>query len=57
MDTKNHKKPIVMTPISNNIFQIGMDYQVEFKINKEGICDSMQMYWDDGWTEVIERVR
>lgn len=55
MDTKNHKEPIVMIPVSDKIYQIGLDYQVEFKLNDRGECDSFQMYWDDGWTEVIKK--
>lgn len=57
MDTKNHPEPVVMIPISDTLFQIGLDYQVEFIKDDQGKCSAIQMYWDDGWTEVIEKVK
>jgi retinol-binding protein 3 len=53
MDTKNFDTPELMVPINDTIFQIGFDYQIEFKMNELGQCYAFQMYWDDGWTELV----
>ncbi|MBL7979873.1 MAG: S41 family peptidase [Bacteroidetes Order II. Incertae sedis bacterium] len=56
MDTKNFKKAVDMIPISNTLFQIGYDYQVEFIISKNsGDCTGMKMFWDDGYEEIISK--
>ena len=54
-DTKNHKKPILMTPISANFYQVGDEYQIAFQVNEEGKCTAFQMYGEDGWQELILR--
>lgn len=30
---------------------------MEFLINERGDCDATQMYWDDGWTEIVKKTR
>lgn len=57
MDSKNYKVPVVMTPITRALYQIGHDYQVEFLLDEKGECHSIQMYWDDGWTENIKKTK
>ncbi len=53
MDKKNFKHPEKMIAITDTIYQIGEDYQIEFLIDKGGFCISMKMAWDDGYTEII----
>lgn len=55
-DTKNHKKPIPITPIATNLFQVGNEYQVAFQINEDGKCTGFEMYWEDGWKELISKI-
>ncbi|HEX9827421.1 MAG TPA: S41 family peptidase [Flavobacteriaceae bacterium] len=49
------KTPFPMTPISQTLFQIGGDYQVEFINESDGKFQSINMSWSDGWTEIINR--
>lgn len=44
-----------MVPITATVFQVGLDYQVEFILDAEGRCNRIRMYWDDGWIEDTER--
>jgi retinol-binding protein 3 len=53
MDKKNHQIPIKATAITNTLYQIGDDYQIEFVIGEKGICTAFKMYWDDGYEETI----
>ena len=47
----NYKK---MTGITSTLFQVGNDYQVEFVI-KNGLFNSIKMYWDDGYEDKISK--
>lgn len=49
---KNYKK---MTAIASRFFQVGNDYQVEFIMENNGSYSSIQVSWDDGWSETIKR--
>ena len=40
-----------MTLISQTLFQISGDYQVEFINESDGKFQSINMSWSDGWTE------
>lgn len=52
---QKNKTPFLMIPISQILFQIGGDYQVEF-INEQGDkFQSINISWSDGWTEKIDR--
>lgn len=52
---QTNKTPFSMIPISQILFQIGGDYQVEF-INEQGDkFKSINISWSDGWTEKIDR--
>ncbi|MDI9311139.1 MAG: S41 family peptidase [Limnohabitans sp.] len=53
MDNKNFKSPQCMKAITNTIFQIGHDYQIEFLKIQDGSCGSFKMIWDDGYSEII----
>jgi hypothetical protein len=46
-----YKKMIAITP---TLFQVGNDYQVEFLI-ENGMCNAVNMFWDDGYTDKIDR--
>jgi len=48
------KKAIAVT---SNLFQIGSDYQVEFITDSNDICNTIKMYWDDGYVETIDRTK
>ncbi len=41
--------------VTNKLFQIGSDYQVEFITDSNNVCNSIKMYWDDGYEETINR--
>lgn len=56
-DTKNHKKPIPITPIATNLFQVGNEYQIAFQVNEDGKCTGFEMYWEDGWRELISKIK
>ena len=43
--------------VTNNLFQIGSDYQVEFIADSNNLCHSIKMYWDDGYEETINRTK
>lgn len=51
--TVSYKK---MNAVTSTLFQVGNDYQVEF-IFENGLCNSIKMYWDDGWEENMKRIR
>lgn len=44
-----------MKPISQLLFQIGGDYQVEFIHEQGDKFQSINISWSDGWTEKIDR--
>ena len=44
-----------MIPVTQTLFQIGGDYQVEFIDESDGKFQSINMSWSDGWTEKINR--
>lgn len=50
--SSNPRKAIAVT---NKLFQIGSDYQVEFITDSNNVCNSIKMYWDDGYEETINR--
>ena len=50
----NPRKAIAVT---NKLFQIGSDYQVEFLADINNLCNSIKMYWDDGYEETINRTK
>ena len=50
--TKDYKKLIPITP---TLFQIERDYQVELVKDTNGHFSSIKMFWDDGWSEIIQR--
>lgn len=43
--------------VTNKLFQIGSDYQVEFIADTNNLCNSIKMYWDDGYEETISRTK
>ncbi len=43
--------------VTSNLFQIGSDYQVEFITDSNDICNTIKMYWDDGYEETIDRTK
>lgn len=45
-----------MNAVTSTLFQVGNDYQVEF-IFEDGLCNSIKMYWEDGWEENIKRTK
>ena len=49
------KTPFPMIPISQTLFQIGGDYQLEFINESDGKFQSINVSWSDGWTETINR--
>lgn len=52
---QKNRTPFLMIPISQNLFQIGGDYQVEF-VNEQGAkFQSINISWSDGWIEKIDR--
>ena len=48
------KKMTAITPV---LFQAGNDYQLEFITDEKGIYNSIQIYWEDGWLEIIKRTK
>ena len=50
--TKDFKPLIAITPV---LFQVERDYQVELIKDTNGHYNSIRMFWDDGWSEVIPR--
>ncbi|WP_407481149.1 S41 family peptidase [Elizabethkingia meningoseptica] len=44
-----------MIPITNTLFQVGLDYQVNFLKDKN--YNTIKMYWSDGWAEDIDRTK
>ena len=53
MDKKNHKMPIKTKAITDTLYQIEDDYQIEFVMDEKGKCTAFKMYWDDGYEETI----
>ncbi|WP_158629435.1 S41 family peptidase [Flavobacterium microcysteis] len=45
-----------LKPITETLFQAGEDYQIEFLSDSNGIINAIKMYWEDGWSEEIERL-
>jgi retinol-binding protein 3 len=56
-DVKNHKSSSMLVPITKTLFQFQKDYQIEFLFDDKGLCNSIRMYWDDGWAEDTKRTR
>jgi retinol-binding protein 3 len=55
-DTNNPRYiPQKMIPITDTMFQISGDYQIEFVMDDSNNFDSIKMYWNDGWVEEIKR--
>jgi|SRR5215204_467369 len=52
-----NNNPKKLTAITSTLFQVGNDYQVEFTIEENGSCNSIKMYWDDGWVETVKRTK
>ena len=52
---QKNNTPFLMTPISQTLFQIGRDYQIEFINESGGKFQSINMSWSDGWAEKINR--
>lgn len=52
-----NNNPKKLAAITSTLFQVGNDYQVEFIIEKNGSCNSIKMYWDDGWVETVKRTK
>lgn len=52
-----NNNPKKLTAITSTLFQVGNDYQVEFIIEENGSCNSIKMYWDDGWVETVKRTK
>lgn len=40
-----------LKPITENFFQVGEDYQIEFLSDRNGTINAVKMYWEDGWSE------
>ena len=51
----NSQKKLIA--ITSTLFQVENDYQVEFTIEENGSCNSIKMYWEDGWVETIKRTK
>ena len=45
---------IAITPF---LFQVEGDYQVELMKNENGEFHAIKMFWDDGWTEIINKAK
>lgn len=45
-----------LKPITENFFQVGEDYQIEFLSDRNGTINAVKMYWEDDWSEEIERL-
>lgn len=56
-DVKNHKTAERLIPITKTLFQFRQDYQVEFLLGDDGVCNSIRMYWSDGWVEDTKRTK
>ena len=52
-----NNNPKKLTAITSTLFQVGNDYQVEFIIEENGSCNSIKMYWEDGWVETVKRTK
>ena len=50
--TKDFKTLVPITPV---LFQVERDYQVELIKDTNGQYNSIKIFWDDGWSEVIPR--
>ncbi|MEZ0006652.1 hypothetical protein ABH942_002029 [Flavobacterium sp. 28YEA47A] len=46
-----------LKPITENFFQVGEDYQIEFLSDIDGSVNAIKMYWGDGWSEEIKRLK
>ncbi|GAA0886510.1 hypothetical protein GCM10009120_51090 [Sphingobacterium siyangense subsp. cladoniae] len=45
----------ILVPITGTLFQVGNVYQVEFTNRTKDRYTVINMYWEDGWAEKIER--
>lgn len=52
-----HSTPEQLIPITSTLFQVGATYQIECIVDDSGSCDTIKMYWDDGWVESIPRTK
>lgn len=52
-----NNNPKKLTAITSTLFQVDNDYQVEFIIEENGSCNSIKMYWEDGWVETVKRTK
>ncbi|WP_048506643.1 S41 family peptidase [Chryseobacterium angstadtii] len=52
---QNSKVPFPMIAISQTLFQIGGDYQIEFINLSNDKFQAVNMSWSDGWSEKIDR--
>ncbi|MFY1046801.1 S41 family peptidase [Chryseobacterium sp. GP-SGM7] len=52
---QQNRIPFKMIPVTNTLFQVGMDYQIEFLQGEDKTCNSIKISWNDGWTEEIKR--
>lgn len=54
---QKNSTPKKAVAITNTLFQIGADYQVEFITDTNNVCNSIKMFWDDGYEETIDRTK
>jgi len=45
-----------LKPITETFFQAAEDYQIEFLNDADGHFNAIKMYWEDGWSEEVERL-
>lgn len=50
-------EPQKAVAITNHLFQIGSDYQVEFITDSKDVCNAIKMYWNDGYEETVNRTK
>jgi hypothetical protein len=56
-NTSQRNRTNKLTPVTNNLFVLDDECQVEFLLDAQDRCNTIKLYWRDGWVDVVTRTK
>jgi retinol-binding protein 3 len=57
INTHQKRSPDELKPVSDTLFKINAQSQVEFVRDPTGQVSSLKLLWEDGWVDVIKKIK
>jgi hypothetical protein len=54
-NTHQRSKKVRLVAITDRLFKIDNDSQVEFIKDEKGTVNSLRLLWNDGWEDIIKK--